>query len=207
MTLLARLLSLFPLSCAVFMLLSLRRIILDPSALNFSLFLASCYLYPLLAFRLHNLFFPLKEGAFNLAQKKYSPWWGSFKIQEIYYQIPQLEYLLHLIPGLYSFWLRLWGSKIGKGVIWTPNVEVNDRGLMRIGDGVVTGHKCHFICHVIWPKKDGLLLIVKRITLDSHAFIGAGSKFGPGVIVEERVCIPALTQGLPKQHFRKDKET
>lgn len=202
MTFIARLIGLFPLSVILLMILSFTKIVRDPSLIHFVLLLSSCYLYPLLAFHLHNFIFPLKEGSFDLAEKKHNPWWGSFQIQQTYYQLPFLESLLHVTPGLFSFWLRLWGSRIGKGVVWTPNIEINDRSLVEIGNHVVMGHKAHLLSHVIKPKKDGVLLIVKKIIINDNAFIGAGSRLGPGVKVDSGVVLPALSIGLPRQHFK-----
>jgi hypothetical protein len=203
MTLAAKLINLFPLSAALVILASFINLCRAPSVAAFLIFIFSAYLFPLISYRIHNLLFPLKKGAFDLSKKEYNPWWGTFKIQEIYLHLSFLESLLQTVPGLFSLWLRLWGSKIGRGIVWTPNIEVTDRAMMEIGDNVVFGHRSTFLCHVITPKTDKVLLIVDKIIIQDNAFIGAGSKLGPGVVVEQEAILSALSIGLPRQTFKK----
>lgn len=202
MSLAALIIGLFPLSVVLFTALSFIHFVKEPLLINFLLIPVFLYLYPLLSFRLHNLIFPLNEGLYDLALKKYTPWWGSFKIQQIYYHLPFIESLLQTVPGLYSLWLRLWGSSIGKNIVWTPSVEISDRSLMEIGDNVVFGHQSQFICHVISPKEDKMVLFIKKIKIGNNSFIGAASRFGPGVEVESNTLIGLLTIGMPRQVFK-----
>jgi hypothetical protein len=201
MTLLSTLLSFFPFSVLLLAGGAFYYLLVSPSWLGIVALLGVVYLYPVIVFHLLNLFWPLKEGRYDLRQNKYNPWWGSHQIQLIYFACPWLEALLRLIPGVYSFWLRLWGAKIGKGIYWTPNVQIDDRPLTDIGSGVIIGHKLHFISHVILPHKDKLPLYVKRICVGDHCFLGAGSRLGPGVVVENNTCLPILTEGKINQHF------
>ncbi|MGH9755565.1 MAG: acyltransferase, partial [Blastocatellia bacterium] len=154
---------------------------------------AILYLVPPLTFRLHRIFFPIKKSLSNLADRKYSPWWGAHQIQLIYTAIPQLEAALRLVPGLYSAWLRLWGSRIGRRVYWTPNVEITDRHLMDIGDRVVCGHKCKFLGHAIKPSDQKMTLYTRTIKIGSDVFIGAGSRIGPGAVIADGIFLPVLT--------------
>ena len=151
------------------------------------------YLLPPITLRLHELFFPLREGASKLSDPKYSHWWGAHQIQLIYIALPQLEALLRLVPGLYSAWLRLWGSRVGRGVYWTPNVEITDRSRLEIGDRVVFGHKCKLLGHAIKPKGDEVILYLRRIKIGNDAFIGAGSRIGPGAVIGDGAYLPVLT--------------
>lgn len=205
MTLLSIGLSFFPTSVLILFSLSVYWAVHCPSIWSFCLPLVALYLYPLLSYRLLSLFKPLKEGNFNLSDKVYNPWWGGHQIQLIYFACPFLEAVLRLIPGMYSFWLRLWGAKIGKSVYWTPNVEIADRGLIDVGDYVVVGHRAVFVSHVVLPYKDTMRLYVKRIQIGSQSFIGAGSRLGPGVQVEEQAILPVLTEGGINQRFSKGK--
>lgn len=204
MTLLSTLLSFFPASVLLLLLASLWYCLRVPNGWNLLLPLVVVYLYPVLAFRIHNLFKPLREGRFELTSNQYNPWWGSHQFQLIYFACPFLEGLLRTIPGAYSAWLRLWGAKIGKQVYWTPNVEIDDRPLIEIGDGVIIGHKLHFISHVILPHKGKLPLYVKTIKVGSGCFLGAGSRLGPGVEVADGTTLPVLTDGAVNQHFSGD---
>jgi hypothetical protein len=151
------------------------------------------YLIPPLTFRLHRIFFPIKKSLSNLSDRKYSPWWGAHQIQVIYTAIPQLEAALRLVPGLYSAWLRLWGSRIGRSVYWTPNIEITDRHLLDIGDRVVCGHKCKFLGHAIKPSGQKMSLYTRNIKVGNDVFIGAGSRIGPGAVIADGIFMPVLT--------------
>jgi len=151
------------------------------------------YLVPPLTFRLHRAFFPIKKSLSNLSERKYSPWWGAHQIQLIYTAIPQLEATLRIVPGLYSAWLRLWGSRIGRSVYWTPNVEITDRHALDIGARVVCGHKCKFLGHAIKPSGRQMALYTRTITIGSDVFIGAGSRIGPGAVIADGAFLPVLT--------------
>ena len=151
------------------------------------------YLLPLAAFRCFGLFYPLKEGVSYLDGEDFSPWWAGHQIQSVFIGIPQLEVALKLVPGLFSLWLRAWGSKVGSSVYWTPRVEIVDRSLMDIGDRVIFGHKIECFAHTIKPKNGQLILYVRRIAIGSDVFLGAGTRIGPGVRIEAGVNVPILT--------------
>jgi hypothetical protein len=183
MTLGGRLVSLFPVLHGLAILTSLVVFVMSQNLIFLASFFAAIYVLPLLFFRLHNLFLPLTEGFFDIAAKKYSVWWASYQFQFVFIAMPVFEAPLHLIPGAYSMWLRLWGSKIGKNVLWTPRVEVVDRGLLEIGSHVVVGHLVAFCSHAITPRKGKMTLMVKKITIGEGSFVGADSQFGPGANV------------------------
>ena len=151
------------------------------------------YIFPILCFRLHSLFWPLVFGVSDISSG-YSPWWASYQMQRLFIALPSLEALLRLLPGVYSFWLRLWGAKIGKGVLWTPRVEILDRSLLEIGDRVIVGHEVKFIGHFIRLSASGRLkLYVNPVKVGAHAFLGAGSRLGPGASVEPGARLAILT--------------
>lgn len=172
------------------------------AALGAGWVLSTIYLLPVLCYRLHNALWPVEPGGSYLIGKSYSPWWGGHQLQLIYLAAPWLEGLLRLVPGLYSAWLRLWGSTVGRSVYWTPQVEIGDRGLMIIGDQVIFGHRAVAFAHVIKPRRDNLLLLVKPITIGSGAFIGAGAVLGPGVEVEPGAFVEAGAHLHPNAKVR-----
>lgn len=166
--------------------------------------IAFLYLFPPLCFRLHDHFFPLEEGWSNLGKPTYSPWWTSLQFQGLFNAIPSLERLLRLIPGAYSQWLRLWGSEVGRDVIWTPHFEVSDRSMLCIGDDVVFGHRVALYPHVVDRMRNGdHLLYVKRIHVGDRAFIGAGSRIGLGAVIEADARLPILTDVGINQRMEK----
>lgn len=191
MTLGGRIVSLFPVFHLLLVFSSIVGWVSHQSAIYLFFIFVSIYAVPVLVFRMHNLVFPLEEGTFDISAKKYSVWWATYQFQFLFITFPILEGPWHFIPGGFSFWLRLWGSKIGKNVLWTPRVEVVDRGLLEVGSNVVVGHLAAFCCHAIMPRQGKALLIVKKITLGDACFIGADSQFGPGASVPANELIKA----------------
>ena len=164
-----------------------------PSILQPLLLLVILYLLPPLSLRLHQAIYPIRERPVDLAKREYSAWWGAHQIQIIYTAVPQLEAILRLVPGLYSAWLRLCGSCVGRGVYWTPNVEITDRSMLEIGDRVLFGHRCKLLGHAIKPKGTAMILYVRRIKIGNDVFIGGGSRIGVGAEIADGVYLPVLT--------------
>ena len=168
--------------------------------------LAAVYLLPVLVYRCFVVAYPLELGLSNMAEKRFSPWWASHQIQLLYTAVPVLEAVLRMIPGAYSAWLRLWGSHIGSSVYWTPRMEIHDRGLLNIGDNVIFGHKVELYGHTVTPKRSRLLLYTGLVTVGSGAFVGAGSRLAPGVVVEPGAVVPILTDLYMNARFPLTKE-
>jgi hypothetical protein len=152
------------------------------------------YLVPPLLHRLHDVIAPLESGVYPVVSANYLPWWGSHQLQRLYITFPSLEAALRLVPGAYSAWLRLWGSRVGKGVYWTPRVQLLDRSLLDIGDHVVFGHEAGLTCHVIIWKNGIMSLLVKPITLETGALIGAQCGIGPGARVKAGAMVRARAE-------------
>jgi|SaaInlStandDraft_2_1057019.scaffolds.fasta_scaffold118187_1 hypothetical protein len=189
----SKVMAFFPASVGLLFLAAVTHALKNPSFLNVLLVPATLYLYPLLSYRIHDFFFPIREGKYNLSLSEYNAWWGGHQIQLIYYACPFLEAILRTVPGAFSLWLRAWGSSIGKDVYWTPNAEIDDRSLVKIGDGVVFGHKIEMISHVIAPKDGKLSLLSKAVVVGDKCFLGAGSRFGPGATIEAGTALPILS--------------
>lgn len=149
---------------------------------------------------------PLKPGLYDLKRRTFNVWWATHQLQQLYIAVPALEALLRVVPGLYSAWLRLWGSRVGAGVYWTPRMELLDRGLLDVGDGVVFGHKVELYGHTVMPKGERLMLYVDRVSVGAGAFVGAGSRLAPGVVVEPGAVVPILTDLYMKTRFKAKKE-
>jgi hypothetical protein len=193
MTLGGRLVSFFPFAMIVLNFIALGYFAAQPSTWTALLLIATLYLPPPIAFRIHNRFFPLREGISRLDAPGYSPWWAAHQFQLFYEAAPQLEYALRIIPGLYSVWLRMWGARVGYGIYWTPRVEIVDRPLMEIGDRVVFGHKVECYAHVIRVKNDQMKLLVKKIRIGGNCVLGGGARLGPGAVVPAGSNVPVLT--------------
>lgn len=174
----------------------------SPGVLSVFAILFSLYGLPVLVYWLHQWIYPVPEGVSYLRSKEHSPWWGSHQIQVIYIAIPALEAVLRLIPGVFSIWLRLWGARIGRNVYWTPGLEIADRGFLEIGDRVVIGHRVGIYPHVIKPRKQDLMLYVKKVKIGNDVFLGAGSRLAPGVVIQDGTYVPVETDFYPNQQAK-----
>lgn len=202
MTFLSRLLSFFPTLMLLFVLIFLWYFLINPGIFRFLGLLFFLYGFPLIIYRIHQYFYPLKEGISYLKGEEYNPWWGTQQIQIIYNTFPFLERILHLIPGLFSCWLRLWGAKVGKRVYWVPTISILDRGLIEVGDGVLMGHGVTVCAHSLKPKKDNLVVFVQKIKIGNYAFISGDVRISSGVEIEEYAFIPYGKLLYPNVKFK-----
>ena len=159
------------------------------------------YLIPLGLYRLMVLFAPVEIGRSALAKDVWSSWFLSYRLQVIYGHFPFLEGALFSVPGLYSLWLRAWGSKVGRRVFWACTARVTDRGHLIIGSDTFFGHDVYLSPHVVRRKGERGVLYFKPITIGSRCFIGAGSRMGPGVVVHSDSSVPLLTDLYLNEEF------
>ena len=161
---------------------------------NFSavlILLTVIYIFPLLSFKCLHFFYPIRPGLSDLAEKKFSPWWAGHQIQSNFNSFPAFENLLKTIPGLFSFWLRMWGSSIEKNIYWTPGSRIYDRNLIHIKKNVILGERSSISSHVIAPKRGKLILYVDIVEIGENSFVGAGSVLTPGVTLQDNSFIKA----------------
>ena len=197
MTFYGKLISFFPALNVALVLAALIGFITDPGILYGLEILFFIYFFPLICFHLHQIICPLKEGKFDITSG-YSAWYGTHMIQNMHITFPMFERVLRLIPGVFSAWLRLWGSDVGKNIHWTTQFEVFDRSLLKIGDNCVFGYEVKVSSHVVMPSsKHGMIVYVKHISIGNNSFIGAATRMTPGVIVEERALVPAKSDLYP----------
>ena len=206
MSVFGRLSSLFPIAHSAGIVGSAVNFVLQPSWVSGSLLITVIYLAPLLIFRVHQQLKPLSEGTFDLQSPVYSPWWGSYNIQLLFNAFPGFERILLLVPGLYSLWLRAWGSQIGRRNFYAVNLEVYDRSLLLLGDDIVVGAHTVFCAHAITPAQGTQLLIVKKIRVGTGAFIGAESRLGPGAVIEANGFLPrgSIELAITRSKVRSD---
>ncbi len=191
MTLLGRTVRFFPLLHLLLLLYSVAALMLEPGLLTLVNLLFVAYLLPPLLFRLYSIRYPPEAGRWILNQPQRNDWWIAHQLQLPYAVLPVLESLLRLVPEAYSLWLRLWGSRVGRNIYWTPRVEILDRHMMVLGDNIVFGHRVVCCAHVIDLKENGdLVLIQKPVTIGSDCLIGAGAHLGPGVEIPEKTRVP-----------------
>lgn len=192
MTALDRLFSYFPLLLTIAASFALVALAAWPSGWTIALFIAVLYLLPPIVLRIVLRWAPIKPGVADIG-KKFSPWLASHHIQVFYDALPFLESLLRVIPGFYSMWLRLWGSRIGYGVEWSVNCSILDRNLMEIGNRVMFARLVELAAHVRRKTEGGgSRVLVRPVRIGSHAFLGAGARIGPGASVPGNASIPPL---------------
>ena len=197
MTFLGKLITLFPGLHALLVIASLGYFVLEPGLLSGALIPLAIYVFPLAAYHLHQMVVPVVEGESSIVGS-YSPWYGTHMIQLVFIGFPSCERFLRLFPGLFSVWLRLWGSKVGKGVYYTPHLELADRGLLEIGNGCVFGYNVKISGHYISPSKTkGLKLYVRKVVIEDGGFVGAASRLAPGVRVKAGALVKAAVDVYP----------
>jgi len=165
-----------------------------PSPLSALLPVFVIYLFPPLVLRIVFRWAPLKTGIASIDGRAFSPWLASHHIQAFYDALPFLEALLRVIPGSYSLWLRIWGSRVGYGVSWPVRIDVLDRNLVDIGNRVTFERDVELSAHVRQKLEGGgSRVLVRPVRVGSYAFLGARSRIGPGAVVPHNANLPALT--------------
>lgn len=143
--------------------------------------LALLYLFPpLVARAVLAVWGPLPPST-TLGSGAFLRWWALSQLQLVFNRLPQLEELLRLVPALYSAWLRLWGSRIGRLVFWSPGVVITDRQLVEVGDRAIIGMGAKIGPHVVIREPDGTTrLIAAPVVIGAGAMVGGLTVFGPG---------------------------
>jgi hypothetical protein len=153
------------------------------------------YLLSPLLYQIIRLAIPIKTGRQQLGpEQDPSGWMIAHRLQMIYLIFPFIEGVLNSLPGIYSNWLKLWGSKIGRMVYWAPDVKILDRTHLTVGDRTFVGGAV-LSCHLAIPKKEGIPeLVFQPITIGSDVFISTQSNLGPGSRIADKEHIKILTQ-------------
>ncbi len=186
-----RLFSYFPLLMTVATFAALGVFARDPSIWTTLLVAAVIYIVPPLVMRIMFRWAPLKLGVSTIGDRLFSPWLAAHHIQAFYDALPYLESLLRVIPGFYSMWLRLWGSRVGYGVEWPVRMDVLDRNLMDIGNGVTFSHEVELSAHCRNKVETAASrILVREVHIGSHAFIGTGARLDAGAAIPSNASVP-----------------
>ena len=122
----------------------------------------------------------------------YKTWWLLTQVQMIFNRVGLLEELLRLLPGVYSLWLTLWGSRASVLAYWSPGVLVTDRYLVRVSRGAVLGARSLIGGHVVTRNEAGdYELIAAAVTIGEGSIVGTLVAIGPGCVVHARETVPA----------------
>ena len=104
-----------------------------------------------------------------------------------------------MIPGVYSLWLRLWGSRIGKLTYWVPQTLILDRGFLDIGDHVVFGAGVRINPHVM-ENDSAPVLRLSPVKIGDDCMIGgyslltAGTEIAPGEATRAFLISPPFSK-------------
>lgn len=140
---------------------------------------------------------PVGQMRFGKQNQDGCLWYVLLQLQYIYISLPFFERLLMFVPGLYSFWLRLWGSKIGKKVMWTPEVTLYDRTHLDIGDRVLFGSRVLISCHVVNKRDRNYTVYLAPVKIGNDVFLGFETSIGPGVTMGDRSMTEVRSLVLP----------
>jgi hypothetical protein len=165
--------------------------------------LALLYLLPPLVARLVRFVSPICEGRIPVGSRAYFIWWTMFNLQVVFCRLPMLEEILRMVPGFYSFWLRLWGAQIGRLTYWSAGLRILDRSFLRIGDDVVFGAAVRLNPHVLAKNEHGQLeLILATVTVGDRAIVGGYSLLTAGTEIAADECTKALFVSPPFGRFK-----
>ena len=163
-------------------------------ALIFCIPILIIYFIPPLITRIVLLIHPLKQTEYELFSTDYYVWWLVFCSQIIYLRFPVLEEILRIIPGLYSFWLRVfWGAKIGKFTFWAPGTRILERNFLKIGDNVIFAADTRINAHVQTESK----LLLAPITIEDNVIVGAYSLLTCGTVLKSHQATKAFMISPP----------
>jgi hypothetical protein len=133
-------------------------------------------------------------------------WWACFQCQVLFLRFPVLEEILRLIPGLYSLWLRGWGSRIGKLTYWAPQTVILDRGFLDIGDHVVFGAGVRLNPHVMERDPEPLLRLAP-VRIGDGAMIGGYSLLTAGTEIASGEATRAFLICPPFSRWKNGRRT
>lgn len=159
------------------------------------------YLLPALIARIIVKGFPIRATRIEMGSPDFFKWWALHNLQALFCRLPFLEELLRLVPALYSAWLRLWGSRIGRLVYWSPGTRVIDRSFLDVGDDVLFGAGVELIPHLMTRNERGemeLLLapvgIGARAVVGGYSLLAAGTEIPPDEATRAHLLSPPFTK-------------
>ncbi|MEQ1669495.1 MAG: hypothetical protein ABL893_01415 [Hyphomicrobium sp.] len=149
------------------------------------------YLVPPLAGRLIILLFGTPHGRLHQDTMQYRVWWILTQLQMLFNRLPSLEELLRLVPGLYAFWIRLWGGQFSAQAYAGPGVLITDRYAVKVERGAVLGFKAVLAGHMVIRDEAGRwVVIVAAPCVEAEAIVGGGAGLGPGAVLRAGHMLP-----------------
>ena len=169
---------------------------------------AVLYLLPPLAARCILRLWPIREGRIAMPSRDYFVWWIVLNLQVIFCRLPALEELIRLIPGAYSAWLRLWGSRVGSFTYWAAGLRILDRGFLDVGSGVAFGAGVRLNPHVVAENADGQMeLLLATVHIGDRAIIGGYALLTAGTRVADDEVTRACLISSPFSCWKRGRRT
>lgn len=165
---------------------------------------AVLYLLPLVPGRLLRESLRRAPSQIPMGSADFLKWWASFQCQVVFLRFPALEEILRSVPGLYSLWLRLWGSRVGKLTYWAPRTVILDRGFLDLGDRVVFGAGARLNPHVI-ERGDASHLLLAPVKIGDDSMIGGYSLLTAGTEIAAGETTRAFFISPPFSKWQKGK--
>lgn len=164
------------------------------------------YLVPLVPGRMLRASLRSAPPVISTNSGEFLRWWASFQCQVLFLRFPVLEETLRLIPGLYSLWLRGWGSRIGKLTYWAPQTIILDRGFIDIGNHVIFGAGVRLNPHVIERDPEPTLRLAP-IKIGDGAMVGGYSLLTAGTEIAAAEATRAFLISPPFSRWKNGKRT
>jgi len=154
---------------------------------------AALYLLPPLLCRVIAMVLPIRRERIDIGSRDFFSWWFSLNLQILFSRFPVLEEVLRIVPGCYSMWLRLWGSRIGKLTYWAAGLRILDRQWLDIGDNVTFGADVRINPHVMLPDEHGrMMLMLAPVKIADRVSVGGYSLLVAGTVIAEDQCTRAF---------------
>lgn len=168
--------------------------------------LVMLYIVPLVPGRLLRASLRSAPQEISTTSGEFLRWWASFQCQVLFLRFPVLEEILRLIPGLYSLWLRGWGSRIGKLTYWAPQTIILDRGFIDIGNHVIFGAGVRINPHVMEIHPEPILRLAP-VRIGDGAMIGGYSLLAAGTEIAAGEATRAFLISPPFSRWKDGKRT
>lgn len=154
---------------------------------------AYVYVLPVVLCRLVSVASPIRRQTIAVGSREFFTWWICLNLQMVFCRFPVFEEVLRLVPGCYSMWLRMWGSRVGRLTYWAAGVRVLDRQWLEIGDDVTFGAAVRLNPHVMAPDATGRpVLLLAPVTIGDRVSVGGYSLLVAGTVIAPDQCTRAF---------------
>ncbi|TXT37636.1 MAG: hypothetical protein FD135_3470 [Comamonadaceae bacterium] len=156
------------------------------------------YLLPPLVARFTLAVYGIPAGQLTQDTRGYRVWWFLTQWQTLFNRLPWLEEVLRLVPGLYAFWIGLWGGHLSPFAYVGPGVVITDRYLVYVERGAVLGFKSALAAHMVIRDQQGrYVVVVAAPVVEAEAILGGYAGLGPGAILRAGHLLPSGRRVAP----------